>query len=98
MVDAETGRRGYLLTGDRSYLDPYHAALTRDEDDFKGLADVAASDGDARGEIDALGGLADGKLAEPRRTIDLYSAGKVDQVLALVQTGAGKAIMEATGA
>ena len=27
-VDAETGVRGYLLTGDETYLDPYHAART----------------------------------------------------------------------
>lgn len=26
MVDAETGQRGYLLTGDQSYLDPYRTA------------------------------------------------------------------------
>ena len=27
--DAETGERGYLLTGDKTYLAPYNAALTR---------------------------------------------------------------------
>ncbi|MCF1480305.1 hypothetical protein FS782_25110 [Agrobacterium vitis] len=27
--DAETGQRGYLLSGDRRYLDPYEKALTR---------------------------------------------------------------------
>src|SRR6476659_3624104 len=25
--DAETGQRGYLITGDRQYLEPYNAAL-----------------------------------------------------------------------
>ena len=27
MQDAETGQRGYLLTGDEAYLQPYEAAL-----------------------------------------------------------------------
>src|SRR3954469_6102180 len=26
MVDAETGERGFLITGDSAYLDPYHGA------------------------------------------------------------------------
>ena len=28
MVDAETGQRGYLLTGNESYLEPYDKAVT----------------------------------------------------------------------
>src|SRR5437016_743729 len=27
LVDAETGQRGFLLTGDEAYLEPYHAAI-----------------------------------------------------------------------
>src|SRR6266404_2996609 len=27
LVDAETGQRGFLLTGDDVYLEPYHAAI-----------------------------------------------------------------------
>jgi CHASE3 domain sensor protein len=27
LVDAETGQRGYLLTGDEAYLEPYHGAI-----------------------------------------------------------------------
>ena len=27
VLDAETGQRGYLLTGDARYLEPYHAAV-----------------------------------------------------------------------
>ena len=29
MKDAETGQRGYLLTGKESYLEPYTAAVAR---------------------------------------------------------------------
>ena len=27
LSDAETGQRGYLLTGDEAYLEPYHTAI-----------------------------------------------------------------------
>src|SRR5580692_2179879 len=27
LVDAETGQRGYIITGQESYLDPYHSGL-----------------------------------------------------------------------
>src|SRR5262245_58524402 len=29
MTDAETGQRGYLLTGNDTYLEPYHTAQAR---------------------------------------------------------------------
>src|SRR5260370_7139736 len=29
LVDAETGQRGYLLTGEESYLEPYRAAIKK---------------------------------------------------------------------
>ena len=28
LKDAETGQRGYVITGDESYLEPYKSALT----------------------------------------------------------------------
>lgn len=35
MQDAETGQRGYLLTGDDRYLEPYHSALLRIDKDLE---------------------------------------------------------------
>ena len=37
LKDAETGQRGYLLTGDASYLGPYDAARSRLDQDFTEL-------------------------------------------------------------
>src|SRR3954466_12900591 len=41
--DAETGQRGFLLTGDEQYLKPYHSALAHLEDDTKHLTKWEAS-------------------------------------------------------
>src|SRR5262245_30811070 len=43
-LDAETGQRGYLLTGDESYLDPFVRARRTLERGDQRLATVAASD------------------------------------------------------
>src|SRR6476619_7139156 len=37
LTDMETGQRGYLLTGNPSYLQPYTDAKSRFEADFAGL-------------------------------------------------------------
>ncbi len=45
MLDAETGSRGYLLTGDPRYLEPYNAALTeisKNLDQLRGAYPAAA--------------------------------------------------------
>src|SRR6478736_5518222 len=43
--DAETGQRGYLLTGDPGYLAPYDAALRELEQRMKSVTDHVAADG-----------------------------------------------------
>src|SRR5689334_15149056 len=48
MVDAETGMRGYVITGQESYLDPYNFAITtidRRMARLRQLLDDTASDG-----------------------------------------------------
>ncbi len=40
VVDAETGQRGYLLTGDRTYLEPYTDALEQSAAQLKELRDL----------------------------------------------------------
>jgi CHASE3 domain sensor protein len=41
MADLETGKRGYLLTGDRSFLAPYDSAIAEVESVLKQAADTA---------------------------------------------------------
>src|SRR5579872_3289172 len=38
LVDAETGERGFLLTGEDPYLDPYRQALSSIQDNESALA------------------------------------------------------------
>jgi CHASE3 domain sensor protein len=94
LLDAETGQRGYLLTGNPDYLRPYNLALSRLNPDFKVLADVADGTNGEQSELAALRGLADQKVTELRTTIDLHDANRRPEALALVNDDVGKDIME----
>ena len=82
--DAETGQRGYLLTGEPKYRTPYEdarAAIPRQLDRVRALmAD------DQKATVAALSDAVPAKLAELQQTIDLHNAGKQDEALALVKS------------
>ena len=54
IVDAETGQRGYLLTGKEEYLQPYIAALPKIDDALHRLRELLVVHGTV-GQRDALG-------------------------------------------
>jgi CHASE3 domain sensor protein len=54
VVDAETGERGYLLTGKEEYLEPYTAALPKIDHSFHRLREMLVENGTAA-ERDLLG-------------------------------------------
>ncbi len=94
LKDAETGQRGFLLTGDPSYLQPYRRAQDALESQLRGLA---ASNDNAplrQERVQAIDTLAHQKLAELEATIDLKQAGRGDEALALVRTDKGKQVMD----
>ncbi|MBV8634258.1 MAG: CHASE3 domain-containing protein, partial [Burkholderiaceae bacterium] len=69
--DAETGQRGYLLTGDLAYLEPYEAALQLEPHVIADLRAQMADDAGQLRRVDQLEALGNSKLAELRRTIEL---------------------------
>ena len=75
MRDAETGQRGYLLTGSDAYLFPYDAALREIGGRLSTVeARLQAREGSAE-TLEALRGLVNIKLDELARTIELARAG-----------------------
>ena len=94
LQDAETGQRGYLLTGQESYLDPYRAAVEATPGEIATLKTMFAADRALDEPVRALEAAATEKLAELRRTVDLAQGGDKAGALALVETGLGKATMD----
>jgi PAS domain S-box-containing protein len=91
LKDAETGQRGYLLTGDLRYLEPYTAALPKIEALRGELATAAAARPDEVRRLSALVGM---RLAELAQTIQVRQSGRAAEAVALVQTDRGKEAMD----
>jgi CheY-like chemotaxis protein len=92
--DAETGQRGYMLSGEERYLAPHTNATAALPDELAALARLVADDPAQVERVDVLRRLAEAKLKELQETIDLRAAGETDRALALVRTDRGQGTME----
>lgn len=92
--DAETGQRGYLLTGEDRYLAPYRSALSQLPAEIN---QVRATLGNDREQVDRFKTLDRAlveKLKELEETIALRRDGGFDAALAVVKAEKGKEAME----
>lgn len=94
LSDAETGQRGYLLTGHSSYLAPYHAALTRMPDQLRGLEGIPLQDAQVPARAAQAREAIRLKLAELQETLHVHDAGSPDEALRLVRTDMGATYMD----
>jgi methyl-accepting chemotaxis protein len=99
MKDAETGQRGFLLTGDDNYLAPFVAAQEAIEGEVKTLRDLTKDNTNQQRRIDRLEPLLSGKdskFAELSETIALRKDKEkgLEAALAIVRTDRGKTIMD----
>ena len=94
LVNAETGQRGYLLTGQISYLAPYNAALPEIQRHTQTLLVFSEGDPGLLEEVQGLRNLIRQKLEELALTIDLARNDKRGNALQVVETGQGRRLME----
>jgi signal transduction histidine kinase len=90
VTDAETGQRGYLLTGKAYYLQPYQAAAAHAPTMLDQLAGKIGTDP----LYDALKRDITEKLAELAQTISLVQAGRREDALAIVESDHGQILMD----
>ena len=93
ILDAETGQRGLMLTGKRTYLGPYDAARANYKEVLGSLARGVAGTANAA-YIKSLAQLSAQKYAELARTISLYDRGDVAAALAIVNDDEGERLMD----
>jgi len=93
LKDAETSQRGYALTGNEAFLQPYLAVRDRIKGDLEALR-RSTSNSVAQKHLDALTPLVDAKLAQLSQVIELRRKGDMPAVLALVSDGQGKRLMD----
>ncbi|MBB3121759.1 CHASE3 domain-containing protein [Pseudoduganella violacea] len=95
MKDAETGQRGYLLTGDPVYLEPFQATSTGIATAMAELRTLTADNPNQQSRLSQAEALMATKFAELKRTIDLRKGGRAGEALNIVLGGEGKKTMDA---
>ena len=94
-TDAESGSRGYVMTGGYEYLDPYSEARADVVANLRMLEEAynRFGDADAVARRARLDKLVNAKLAELEEVVRLFDEGKAPSALELVRSGIGREVM-----
>ena len=94
LKDAETGQRGYLLTGRDEYLEPYRAARAEIDTALDKLRSLTSDNPAQKPRIADLQLTAADKLAELEQTLSLRRERGMEAALEVVNTDRGKRLMD----
>lgn len=94
LKDAETGQRGYIITGEENYLDPYKSALAGIKTTFADLNNLTSDNPDQQRRFARGAPLIESKLAELAETITLRRSQGFDAALKVVTSNVGKTYMD----
>jgi two-component sensor histidine kinase len=92
--DAETGQRGYLLTGDAAYLAPFTSGRAAAIPELDALEGLVGNDRLQKERVERARTQATQKLAELDTTVALMREGRTNEALTLTRAGSGIAAME----
>lgn len=91
LKDAETGQRGYLLTGQERYLEPYNSAIDQINQHVQSLKQSTNLDSQ---QLQTLDRAIDAKLKELDQTIQVRRTQRLNAALQIVQSDRSKQIMD----
>jgi PAS domain S-box-containing protein len=93
LLSAETGQRGFLLTGEKAYLDPYKRALEGVRPTLDTLKKLVADTPLQRERLEQVESLADAKVAEMKQAVELRHTAGIEAATNVVNTHVGKGLM-----
>src|SRR5712691_4511811 len=96
MKDAEAGQRGFIITGEERYLEPYRPAQAASKQVVQALRDLTKDNVNQQRRLDILGPLIDSKFVELQETIATRrdKAKGFPAALQIVLTDKGKNVMD----
>jgi methyl-accepting chemotaxis protein len=94
LKDAETGQRGYVITADEAFLEPYQTGVAGVPAVIKDLRQLTTDNANQQKRIDAVEPLIAAKLAELKLTIEMRRKGNLEETSKFVRGGEGKKIMD----
>ena len=95
VLDAETGQRGYLLTGDARYLEPYNTALADIDQNLDVLRQLVTPYREQLMEFGQMSRHVSRKLAEMDLSVRMRKEGNEDAWKFVLTTDVGKEHMDA---
>jgi signal transduction histidine kinase/CheY-like chemotaxis protein len=93
VTDAETGQRGFIVTGDESYLGPYEVAAREVPGAVRRLRELTAASPGQQRTLDELEPAIRAKFAELAQTVTLRRTQGFEGARQVVVTGRGQAAM-----
>ncbi|MEM1170145.1 MAG: CHASE3 domain-containing protein [Cyanobacteria bacterium P01_H01_bin.35] len=93
LVDAETGQRGFIYSGQESFLEPYNLAQETIDDNFEELKAKISDNPEQLKRLTQVTDLAESKISELKETLQLKRAGEEEKLRELVLSGLRKKIM-----
>lgn len=94
MQDAETGQRGYLLSQEDSFLNPYKTALATLTARQEALGRSVANSPKFSARLPELNRLITLKTEEMNRTLELVGNGRAAEAISIVRAGSGQRSMD----
>ena len=94
LTDAETGQRGFILTGEDRYLEPYNAATGEIQKKIAAVTDLTSDNPEQQKSLQQLGKLSRDKLDELQETIKFRRDSGLDAALPVIRTDRGRRIMD----
>ncbi|MGE4064228.1 MAG: CHASE3 domain-containing protein [Rhodospirillaceae bacterium] len=94
LQDTETGQRGYLLTEDEAFLQPYEAAIAAIAELRERFKTLVIDDTAAQSRAERLDQLISERLAILRSTLELHEKGQHAAAVELVKSGEGRKRMD----
>ncbi|MEO5702121.1 MAG: CHASE3 domain-containing protein [Casimicrobiaceae bacterium] len=94
LLEAETGQRGFIVTGDDAYLDPYRQAQRSLVSDLDGLQELVVEEPVQATQLATVRRLVGERLDDLEAGIDARRRGGLEEAVAGVLTHGGKVVMD----
>jgi len=94
LQDAETGERGYMITGEAAYLEPYDRGIETLRTDTAALRVLTRDNPEQQARLDSLSPILRERLATLATGVASRRAIGFDSAASVVRSGHGKALMD----
>lgn len=94
LVDAETGQRGYIITGQDAYLEPYNLGVSASENNLRELRTLVRDNSNQQRRLDRLEPLIRDRLVRLKEGIEGRRSGGFEAGREWILSGVGKDQMD----